>query len=281
MSTFTSSTDKSFIEIVPYKGWQFIDFRELLRYKELFYFFVLKDIKIRYKQTILGNLWGIIQPFLMMIVLSVFFGFIARISTDGVPYAVFYMTALVPWTFFSKAVANASGSLVNSSFLISKVYFPRVIIPLTPVVAGLWDFVFTFIVLVFLMFFYGIVPTFQIIFVPLLVILMMLASSGVGLLLSAFSAKYRDVEYAMGFLLQVWMFSSPVFFPVSLVPEKYQLLYALNPMVGVIVGFRSVIIGHIPFPLEFVLISFTVSTLLFVIGAFFFKHTEYYFADVI
>ena len=281
MSNTNSSPHKNYIEVKPFSGWKFIDFKELWQHKELFYFFILKDIKIRYKQTILGNLWGIIQPFITMIILSVFFGLWARIPTNGVPYPIFVFTGLVPWMYFSKALNNAGGSLVNNAFLISKIYFPREIIPLTPILSCLWDYIFSFIVLVILMLYFKIVPTTLIIITPFLIVLMMLAASGIGLFLSALSAKYRDVEYAMGFLLQIWMFASPIIYPMSMVPERYHIIYALNPLVGIIEGFRSVLLGSTPFPFEYVLISLVESLVLFVIGAFFFKHTEYYFADVL
>ncbi len=281
MSISDSYSDQTYIEIKPFSGWRFLDFKELWKHKELFYFFVLKDIKIRYKQTILGNLWGILQPFITMLILSIFFGLWARIPTDGVPYSILVFTGLVPWIYFSKALNNAGASIVSNSFLISKIYFPREIIPLTPVFACLWDFIFSFVVLIILMFYFSVHPTILIIITPFLIFLMMLAASGIGLFLSALSAKYRDVEYAMGFLLQAWMFSSPVIYPMSMVPEKYHLIYALNPLVGIIEGFRSILLGTNPFPFEYVLISLIESTILFVIGALFFKHTEYYFADVL
>jgi len=276
-----SDTEKTFIEVEPFSGWQFISFKELWQHKELFYFFILKDIKIRYKQTILGNLWGIIQPFITMLILSVFFGIWARIPADGVPYPIFVFTGLVPWIYFSKALNNASGSLVNNSFLISKIYFPREIIPLTPVIACLWDFIFSFLVLLFLMVYFNVYPSVMIIITPVLILLMMLTASGIGLFLSALSAKYRDVEYAMGFLLQIWMFSSPIIYPMSMVPERYHLIYALNPLVGIIEGFRAVLLGTHPLNLDYVLISFIEGAILFIIGTLFFKRTEYYFADVL
>lgn len=281
MAYSVGSSNKTETIISPYTGWQFINFKELLKHKELFFFFILKDIKIRYKQTVLGNLWSIIQPLVTMLILSLFFGILSRMPTDGLPYSIFVLSALVPWYYFSKALSNAGSSLVSSSYLVSKMYFPREIIPLTPIFACLWDFFFSFLILIVLMLAFGIIPNVLIILTPVLVLLMMLIAAGAGLFLSALSAKYRDVEYTLGFLLQILMFSSPIIYPLSLIPENYRLLYALNPLVGVIEGFRSSLLGHDPFPVLYVLISLIEGSVFFVIGAFYFKRTEHYFADVL
>lgn len=267
--------------IKPKKGWQLIDFKELRDYRDLFYFLVVRDIKVRYKQTVLGGLWAIIQPFFMMVVFTLFFGRLAKVPSDGVPYSIFNFSAMVAWTYFARAITDSGNSLVGSTSLITKVYFPRLIIPLTPVFAGLLDFSIAFIVLIGMMFYFHIYPTIMALFLPLLVILMMLTASGVGMFLAALNAKYRDIRYTIPFLVQFWMFASPIVYPASMVPEKYRLIYALNPMVGVVEGFRSVLLGTISFPTQMLLISTLVSIILFVIGGFYFKQMERHFADII
>jgi len=269
------------ITIQPKKGWQFIDFEELRQYRDLFYFLVSRNIKVKYKQTVLGGLWAIIQPFLAMLVFTLFFGKLAKMPSDGVPYPVFSYTALVAWTYFATSISGAGNSLIGDSRLISKVYFPRLIIPLSPVLAGLLDFTIAFVVLIGMMFYFHIHPTVMILFVPFLVILMMLTASGVGLFLAALNAKYRDIRYTIPFLVQLWMFASPIVYPASMIPEKYRLVYALNPMVGVIEGFRSALLGTGSFPVQMILVSTLVSAGLFIIGVFYFKQTERHFADII
>jgi len=267
--------------IKPKKGWQLVDFKELSEYRDLFYFLVARDIKVRYKQTVLGGLWAIIQPFFSMIVFTLFFGRLAKMPSDGIPYPVFNFSAMVAWTYFANAVTNSGNSLITNTNLISKVYFPRLIAPLTPVLAGLLDFSIAFIVLILMMFYFRIYPNIMILYLPLLVILMMLTASEVGMLLAALNAKYRDIRYIIPFLVQLWLFASPVVYPASMLPEKYRLVYALNPMVGVIEGFRSVLLGTIAFPKQILLISTLVSVILFIAGMFYFKQTERYFADII
>lgn len=267
--------------IKPKKGWQLIDFKELKDYRDLFYFLVIRNIKVRYKQTVLGGLWAIIQPFFMMVVFSLFFGRLAQIPSDGIPYPIFSYSALIAWTYFSSSISNSSNSIVQEGGLISKVYFPRLIIPLTPVLSGLLDFAIAFIVLIGMMLYYQIYPTIWTLTLPLLVILMMLTASGVGMLLTALDAKYRDIRYTVPFLVQFWMFASPVVYPASMLPEKYHLIYAINPMVGVIEGFRSALLGNVAFPTQMLLISTSVSIAVFVIGALYFRQSERYFADVI
>ncbi|MBI4180947.1 MAG: ABC transporter permease [Chloroflexi bacterium] len=272
---------KPYLVIKPKKGWQLIDFKELIEYRDLFYFLVTRDIKVRYKQTVLGGLWAIIQPFFMMVVFSLFFGTLAKVPSDGVPYPIFNYSAMIAWTYFAGAVTGSSNSLLQEASLISKVYFPRLIAPLAPLLAGLLDFAIAFIVLIVMMLFYRVYPTIMILFLPLLVLLMMLAASGVGMFLAALNANYRDIRYTISFLVQFWMFASPVVYPVSIIPEKYRLIYAINPMVGVIEGFRSALLGTVAFPIQMLLISTLVSVILFIIGALYFKQTERSFADVI
>lgn len=267
--------------IKPKKGWQLVDFKELREYRDLLYFLVARDIKVRYKQTVLGGLWAIIQPFFAMVVFTLFFGKLAKIPSDGVPYPIFNFSAMVAWTYFANALAGSGNSLTGDANLISKVYFPRLIIPLTPVLAGLLDFSIAFVVLIGMMLYFHISPTIMVLFLPLLIILMMLTASGVGMFLAALNAKYRDIRYTIPFLVQLWMFASPIVYPTSMVPEKYHLIYALNPMVGIIEGFRSILLGTVSFPAQMLLVSALVSVSLFMIGIFYFKQTERYFADII
>lgn len=270
-----------YLIIKPRKGWQLVDFKELREYRDLFYFLVAREIKVRYKQTVLGGLWAVIQPLFMMVVFTLFFGRLAKLPSDGLPYPVFYYSAMVPWTYFANSITYSGNSLIQNTALISKVYFPRLIAPLAPTLAFLLDFSIAFAVLIGMMFYFHIYPTVMTAFVSLLVLLMMFTASGVGMFLAALNAKYRDVRYTIPFLVQFWMFASPVVYPVSIVPENYRLIYALNPMAGVIEGFRSALLGTVAFPTQMLIISALVSVAVFIAGAFYFKRTERYFADVI
>lgn len=281
MDNSDSGTMKPFVHIRPKKGWQAIDLGELRQYRDLFYFLVARDIKVKYKQTVLGGLWAIIQPFFSMVVFTLFFGKLAKIPSDGVPYPIFNFTAMVAWIYFANAVTGSGNSLIGNTNLISKVYFPRVIIPLTPVLGGLLDFSIAFVVLIGMMFYYHIYPTAMTAFIPLLVVLMIFTAGGVGIILAALNAKYRDIRYTIPFLVQLWMFASPIVYPASMVPEKYRLIYALNPMTGVIEGFRSALLGTVTFPTQMILVSTTVSVILFTVGMFYFRQVERYFADII
>lgn len=270
-----------YLTIKPKKGFQIIDFKELREYRDLLYFLVAREIKVRYRQTVLGGLWAIIQPFFMMVVFTLFFGNLAKVPSDGIPYPIFNYSAMVAWTYFAGAVINSGNSLVQESSLISKVYFPRIIVPLAPVLAGLLDFGVAFIILIGMMFFYGVYPNITALLLPLLLLLMMLTASGVGMFLSALNAKYRDIRYTITFLVQFWMFASPVVYPASILPAKYHLIYAINPMAGIIEGFRSALLGTTTFPVDMLIISGVMSIVLFIAGALYFKQTERYFADVI
>jgi lipopolysaccharide transport system permease protein len=275
------TSSKISIHIKPRKGWQLIDFRELREYRDLFYFLVIRDIQVKYKQTVLGGLWAIIRPFGSMVVFTLFFGQLAKIPSDGVPYPIFNFTALIAWSYFASALSGSGNSLVGSSNLVSKVYFPRVIIPLTPVLSGLLDFFIAFMVLIGMMLYFHIYPTVLTLLLPLLVLLMMLTASGVGMWLAALNAKYRDIGYTIPFLLQLWMFLSPIVYPTSMVPEKYRLIYSLNPMVGVVEGFRSALLGTVTFPTLMIAVSAFIGMTLFLLGLLYFKHTERYFADIL
>lgn len=267
--------------IKPKKGWQVIDFKELYEYRDLFYFFVMRDIKVRYKQTVLGGLWAIIQPFCLMVIFSLFFGKLGKIPSDGVPYPIFSYAALVPWFYFSTAINNSANSLLGAQNLITKVYFPKIITPVTPALAGLIDFVLAFVVLLAMMVWFDIYPTVKLVILPLLILLMVISAVGVGMILATLNAKYRDIRYTISFIIQFWMFATPIVYPASMISEKHQLIYALNPMVGVVEGFRSVLLGTTEFPTEMVLVSAVVSTILFIVGLFYFKQMERYLADII
>ena len=281
MSQTDFGAPRPFIHIKPRKGWQLIDFNELKEYRDLLYFLVLRDIKVKYKQTVLGGLWAIIQPFFSMVVFTLFFGQLARIPSDGIPYPIVSYSALVAWAYFAHSITGSVQSLVGNAGLISKVYFPRLIIPLTPLLAGLLDFLLASLVLIGMMIYFKIYPTVYICFLPFLILLMMLTAGGVGMLLAALNAKYRDIGYTVPFLVQLWMFLSPIVYPSSMVPEKYRLLYAVNPMVGIIEGFRSALLGTTAFPSMMVVVSVFVSMALFLLGLLYFKQTERYFADII
>lgn len=258
-----------------------LDLKELWQYRDLFYFLVIRDIKVKYKQTVLGGLWAIIQPFFAMVVFSLFFGNLAQIPSDDVPYPVFNYTAMVAWTYFSNAISMSGNSLIGESNLISKVYFPRLCVPTAPVIAGLLDFVISFAVLIGMMFYYQVYPSKSILVLPFLVVLMILTASGTGMILAALNAKYRDIRYTIPFLIQLWMFFSPVVYPVSLVPERYRMVYSINPMVGVIEGFRSTLLGAVDFPVVALSFSAVVSLGFFLSGLFYFRQVERHFADVI
>jgi lipopolysaccharide transport system permease protein len=281
MSSSEPANPKVFIHIKPKKGWQVLNLEELREYKDLLYFLVLRDIKVKYKQTVLGGLWAIIQPFCSMVLFSLFFGTLAKMPSDGVPYPIFSYSALVAWTYFAHCISGSGGSIIGNSSLISKVYFPRVIVPLTPVLAGLLDFFIAFVVLIGMMFYFGIFPTTLALVLPFLVILMMITGSGVGMILGALNAKYRDIGYATPFLVQLWMFASPIVYPTSLIPEKYRFLYGLNPMTGIIEGFRSALLGTIPFPSSLIFLSAVISISIFFLGLFYFKQMERHFADIL
>jgi lipopolysaccharide transport system permease protein len=269
------------VHIQPSKGWVSLRLRELLEYRELLYFLVWRDIKVRYKQTVLGASWAIIQPFFTMIVFSVFFGKLAKIPSDGVPYPIFSFAALVPWTFFAGSLTNSSNSLVGSSNLIKKVYFPRLAIPIATVLSGLVDFAIAFGMLVAMMIWFDVAPTVHALWVPLFLLLALVTALGVGLWLSAMNVQYRDVKYVVPFLTQFWLFATPVAYPSSLLDDKWRAIYALNPMVGVVEGFRWSLLGTATNPSSIIAVSSTAAVLLLISGAFYFRRMERTFADVV
>lgn len=261
--------------------WFEVNLAELWEYRELLYFLVWRDLKIRYKQTLIGVAWAVIQPVFTMIVFSVFFGRLAGLPSDGVPYPIFYYTALLPWTYFANALSQASNSIVAHQQVITKVYFARVLLPVSAVLAGLVDFAVAAGILLVMMFWYGIFPTWKMLWVLPLILLVILTAVAVSLWLSALNALYRDVRYAVPFLLQFWMFASPVAYPASLVPEHWRWLYGLNPMAGVIEGFRWALAGAGPGPGPMVLVSAGVVLVVLIAGFFYFQRMERTVADVV
>jgi lipopolysaccharide transport system permease protein len=267
------------IRIEPPRGLFELRLREVWAYRELLYFFVWRDVKIRYKQTAIGVLWVVLQPVLNMLVFTLFFGRLAKLPSDGLPYPVFYFAALVPWTYFSYALAMATNVVVDNQRLITKVYFPRLILPISATLSGLVDFAIGFVVLALFTFVYGIRPTLAALWLPVLLLLAVFTALGVGLWLSALNALYRDVRYVIPFVIQFWMFASPVAYPSSLVPARWRWLYGLNPMAGVIDGFRWAITGRGQSPGLLLLVSSAVVALVFLGGLFFFNRMEGTVAD--
>ena len=261
--------------------WFEVNLAELWEYRELLYFFIWRDLKIRYKQTVIGVAWAVIQPLFTMIVFSIFFGRLAGLPSDGIPYPIFYYTALLPWTYFANALAQASNVIVAHQQVITKVYFARVLLPISAVLSGLADFAVASVILVGMMVVYGIVPTWKVLWVLPLLLLAILTAMAVSLWLSALNALYRDVRYAVPFLLQFWMFASPVAYPASLVPEHWRWLYGLNPMAGVIEGFRWALAGAGPAPGPMLAASSAVVLIVLVTGFFYFQRMEHTVADVV
>lgn len=261
-------------------GWRLIDFRELYRYRDLLYFLTFRSIRVLYAQSAIGIGWAVLQPLCAMLVFTVVFGKFAGIKSDGVPYPTFSIVGLVAWTYFSNALLEASNSLVNQSQMITKVYFPRVILPLSAVLAKLIDFSIAMVMAVFVVAWYRVVPNWNVVFLPLLVLIMVTAAAGLGMWLTALAIHYRDVKHALNFVTQLMMYSSPVVYSTTIIPEKWRPLYAINPMVGVIEGFRAALLGTRPMPWEWIAIgSLSAATLLFT-GLLFFRHQERLFADV-
>jgi lipopolysaccharide transport system permease protein len=267
--------------ISPSQGWVPLNLGEVRAYHELLYFLVWRNIKIRYKQTVLGGGWAIIQPFLTMVVFSIFFGRLAGIPSDGVPYPIFAYTALVPWTFFANALSQASNSLLEQERLITKIYFPRLLLPLAAVLSGLLDFAISFLILIGMIVWYGLTPTPSILLVPFFVLMATLTAFGGGLWLSALNVQYRDVRYVIPFLVQFWLFVSPIAYPSSLVPEPWRVFYGLNPMAGVVEGFRWALLGNTPILMVLLGVSSFVVLAVLVGGLYYFRRMEENFADVI
>jgi lipopolysaccharide transport system permease protein len=273
------STTPATVRIEPPRSRLELRLGEVWQYRELLYFFIWRDVKVRYKQTAIGVLWVVLQPVLNMLVFTLFFGRLAKLPSDGLPYPVFYFAALVPWTYFSYALQMTTNVVVDNQRLITKVYFPRLILPISTALSGLVDFAIGFVVLAIFTVAYGIRPTFAALWLPVLLLLALFTALGVGLWLSALNALYRDVKYVIPFLIQFWMFASPVAYPSSLVPPRWRWLYGLNPMAGVIDGFRWAITGRGHYPGLLLLASSTVVALIVLGGLFFFNRMESSIAD--
>ena len=278
MNTLTT-TELPTVTIRPHKGWVSLGLKDLWYYRELLFFLTWRDIKVRYKQTVLGAAWAILQPFLLMVVFSVVFGRLANIPSDGLPYPLFAFCALLPWQLFSHGVTQSGSSVVASQNLVTKVYFPRLIIPLAAVLPALVDFFIAFVILIGMMAYYGVVPTIAVVMLPLFLLLALVTAVGTGLWLSALNVEYRDVRYTLTFLVQFWLFATPVAYPSSLLDEPWRTVYGINPMVGVVEGFRWALLGTADPPGAAILISAVVSLSVLVSGMFYFRRMERTFAD--
>jgi lipopolysaccharide transport system permease protein len=277
----STSSAASTLRIAPSRGWVSLKLGELWEYRELLYFLIWRDIKVRYKQTVLGAAWAIIQPLFTMVVFSLFFGQLGKMPSDGIPYPIFTFAALVPWTFFANGLGQSSNSLVGSSNLITKVYFPRLVVPLAAVLSGIVDFLIAFLVLLGMMFFFGIVPTLNVVWLPLFFLLALMTSLGVGLWFAALNVEFRDVRYVITFVTQLWLFATPIAYPSSMLPEPWRTIYGLNPMAGVVEGFRWALLGTNSAPGPIIAVSSTVAVLILVSGAFYFRRMERTFADFV
>ena len=270
-----------YIRIAPSKGWVSLKLTELWEYRELLYFLIWRDLKVRYKQSVLGATWAIIQPFFTMVVFSLFFGKLAKMPSDGIPYPIFSYAALVPWSFFANGLNQASNSLVGNSNLIKKVYFPRMSMPIASVLGGFVDFVLAFIMLIGMIFYYGMVPTINVIWLPFFLMLAFITSLGASLWLSAMYVQFRDVRHIIPFLTQIWLFATPIAYPSSLLSEPWRTLYGINPMVGVVEGFRWALLGAHTAPGPIIIVSSFTAVGLLISGAYYFRRMEKTFADVV
>ena len=275
------TSDEVITVIRPGKGFTNLELRAVWQFRELLYFLVWRNVKVRYKQTIIGSAWAIIQPLMAMLIFTVIFGGLAKIPSDGLPYSIFAYTALLPWTYFSQAVTGSGASLIGNSNLVRKVYFPRLIIPMAEVAAPLIDFFVSFSALLVMMAWFGIAPRWSVLALPLFLLLALMTAFAVGLWLSTLNARYRDVGHAVPFLMQIWLYASPIVYPVSLIPEQWRLLYSLNPMVGVIEGFRWTLLGREVPAFGVIAVGAAVAVVLLLGGIIFFKRMEQTFADVI
>jgi lipopolysaccharide transport system permease protein len=266
--------------IKPPTGWEIIDFRELKRYRDLFYFLVWRDIKVLYAQTILGFSWAILNPLIQIVIFSIIFGKVAKVSTEGIPYVLFSTVAIIPWSYMSDAMTQSSQSLVTGQNMLGKVYFPRLIFPLTPVLARLIDFGISLLLLLSIMAYYRITPSWNLLWLPLFLMLMVCVPAGIGMWLAALAIRFRDVKFAMPFVIRMLIYTAPIVYTASSIPDGYRLFYSLNPIVGVIEGYRACLLGT-PMPWEFILPGVVTALLLLVGGAMYYKRMERVFADVI
>lgn len=258
-----------------------VDWQELWHYRDLLFFLVWRDVKTRYAQSVLGIGWAIIQPLFSMVVFTIVFGNLAKVSSDGLPYAIFSYTALVPWTYFSSSLSDSANSLVNSSGMLSKIYFPRLIIPIAPVLGKLIDFGIAFLFLGGFMLFFKVTPTIWVLFIPVLILVMIFSAAGIGMWMTALAVQYRDIRYAMNLVVTLLMYAAPVVYSASAVPEQWRIVYAINPMVGVIEGFRASLLGTTLMPWDFILVGSISSLVFFISGVIYFRRMEKIFADVV
>jgi len=268
------------ITIKPQSGWQAIDFRELRDYADLFYFLVWRDIKVLYAQTILGFSWAILNPLVQIVIFAIIFGKVAKIDTDGIPYILFSTVAIIPWTYMSESMATSSQSLVDGQSMLGKIYFPRVIYPITPIIAKLVDFLISLLLLAGVLIYYEVTLTWNILYLPLFLAMMMAIPAGIGMWLSALAIRYRDVKFAMPFVIRMLIYTGPILYTASSIPEVYRFVYSLNPIVGVIEGFRASLLGT-AMPWEFIAPGIFTSAIIFISGAMYFRKMERVFVDVI
>ena len=266
--------------IKPKHGWQVIDFRELWEYRDLFRFLTWREIKVLYAQTVLGFIWAILQPLIQILIFTVIFGKVAKLYTDGIPYFLFSTVAVIPWNYMSQSMTQSSQSLVTYQTILGKIYFPRLVFPVTPIFSRLLDFAISIIILLFVMLFYNVNPSWSLLLFPLFVIMMMAIPAGIGMWLSALAIRFRDVKFAMPFIVRMLVYTAPIVYSASTIPDKYRIFYSLNPIVGVIEGFRACLLG-IPIPWLFIVPGIITSLLILVSGAMYFKKMERIFVDVI
>jgi lipopolysaccharide transport system permease protein len=266
--------------IEPRKGWQAINFRELIEYRDLFYFLVWRDIKVLYAQTVLGFLWAILQPLIQIVLFTLIFGKVAKVATDGIPYILFTSVAIIPWTYLSQAMTVSSQSLVTGQNMLGKIYFPRLIFPITPILAKLIDFGISLLIIIPIILYYRIAPTWNLLFLPLFILLMMCVATGAGLWLSAMAIRFRDVKLAMPFAIRMLMYTAPIVYSASSIPDRYRILYSFNPIVSVIEGFRACFLGT-PFVWQFILPGMITALVILLTGMYYFQRMERIFVDVI
>lgn len=276
-----TSEENTIVQIIePTPGWKAIDFKELYRYRDMLRFLTWRSIKVLYAQSAIGIGWAVIQPLFSMLIFTVVFGWFAKIDSNGVPYSLFSLAALVPWTYFSNALLEAGNSLVSQSQMLSKVYFPRLVLPLSGVLAKLVDFCIAMLMLLGLMLVYQVFPTWNCLFLPVLILIMLASALGIGLWLTAMAIQYRDIKHALSFVVQLAMYASPIIYSANIIPERFRYLYAINPMVGVIEGFRSALLGTGPMPWDLIAIGSASATVFLVSGLFYFRRQERVFSDV-
>ena len=276
----SSLQDEQITIIRPRSGWQATDFKELIDYSDLFYFLIWRNIKVLYAQTIFGLSWAILQPVVQIVLFTIVFGKVAKLATDGIPYLLFSSVAIIPWTYMSQSMTQSSQSLIQGQNMLGKIYFPRLIFPIAPVLSKLVDFGISMIIILGVCIYYRILPTWNLLLFPFLVVFMMSIVAGVGMWLSALAIRFRDIRLAMQFVLRMLMFTAPIVYSASEIPEKYRILYSLNPIVGVIEGYRSCFLG-IPVPWQYVFPGMITASILLISGTWYFKRMEYVFVDVI